>query len=211
MTRPVAFFDFDGTLTRGDSLLPFLRMLAGTPRYIAKMAVLTPVLVAYATKLLSNDVAKQIVLTRFLRGMNVEELQVAGRKFASEFLPDITCKEGIERFNWHRSQGHLCVLVSASLDLYLVPWAMKTGFDDWITSGLETDETGSVTGRLRGGNCFGEKKVERIKTWLAGKKCKIAYAYGDSKGDLPMLRFANKGYLRKGNQFVLIEPDSVLD
>lgn len=204
MTATVAFFDFDGTLTRRDSLLPFLRMVAGTPLFVLRMVLLLPVLAAYATKFLRNDVAKEIVIARFLHGMDMEELRQLGRQFANDRLPGLLRPAGTERLRWHQQQGHACVLVSASLDTYLAPWAHAMGFDDWITSSLETDDSGKFNGHLSGGNCFGEEKVRRIKSWLTGKKINLCYAYGDSPGDLPMLRMANEGYLLSRNVFTLV-------
>lgn len=201
MSRPVAFFDFDGTLTRGDSLLPFLRMLVGPGRFYKNLARLSPVFVAYALKILDNGLAKEIVLRNYLSGMRLDELNDAGQKFATEVLPKIECTTGMARLHWHQSQGHLCVLVSASLDVYLKPWAAQAGFDDYITSSLEVDAAGFVTGRLKNGNCFGDEKVRRIKFWLQDKGVSGEYAYGDSKGDLPMLHFARKGYLKRKNRF----------
>lgn len=204
MTTSVAFFDFDGTLTQRDSLLPFLRMVAGTPLFIGRMVLLSPVLTAYAAKIIRNDVAKEIVLARFLNGMDLEELRQLGRKFANERLAGLLRRAGIERLRWHQEQGHACVLVSASLDVYLAPWANDMGFDDWITSSLETDDAERIIGRLSGGNCFGEEKVRRIKGWLIGKKISQCFAYGDSSGDLPMLRMVNEGYLLSNKGFALI-------
>lgn len=202
MKGPVAFFDFDGTLTRRDTLLPFLRLINGTPKFVARMAYLSPVLAAYATKLMRNDVAKEIVLRHFLQGMQLDALQSYGRKFVDSVLPTLERPEGIERLRWHKAQGHSCVLVSASLDVYLEPWARKAGFDAWITSSLALDEEGRVSGRLEGGNCFGEEKVRRIKAWLDNKHCAALYAYGDSRGDLPMLNFADEGYLWARGEFL---------
>ncbi|NJA04836.1 MULTISPECIES: HAD-IB family hydrolase [unclassified Methylomonas] len=200
----VAFFDFDGTLTRRDSLLPFLRLVAGTPRFVGRMALLSPVLAAYAINLIRNDVAKERVLSYFLEGMEQKSLQRLGANFANERLPDMLRLAGVERLRWHQDQGHTCVLVSASLDVYLTPWASKIGFDDWITSSLEIDDAERIIGRLNGGNCFGEKKVHRIRDWLANKEFSYSYAYGDSSGDIPMLSLVNEGYLLNDGEFSLI-------
>lgn len=204
MTRSAVFFDFDGTLTHGDSLLPFLRMLVGGPRFFLKIAMLSPVLAAYVTRLLRNDIAKEIVLRGFLQGMKREDLEDFGRLFASRRLPSMLRPAGMERLRWHQAQGHVCVLVSASLDIYLAPWAATAGFDGWITSSLEIDAAGSATGRLQGGNCFGDQKVERIRAWLSDKDCIPEYAYGDNRtGDGPMLLFATQGFIRNGDAFCL--------
>jgi len=98
VSRPVAFFDFDGTLTRGDSLLPFLRMLVGPGRFYKNLARLSPVFVAYALKILDNGLAKEIVLRNYLSGMRLDELNDAGQKFATEVLPKIECTTGMARY-----------------------------------------------------------------------------------------------------------------
>lgn len=213
MTTPVAIFDFDGTLTRRDSMFPFLRMVAGTPLFVTRMLMLSPVLAAYATKLIKNDMAKEIVLAGFLNGMGLDELRRLGQRFASEQLPSLLHPVGVERLRWHQQQGHACVLVSASLDVYLEPWAREMGFDGWITSSLETDSAGQVHGQLSGGNCFGEEKVRRIKGWIDGKALAVRYAYGDSSGDLPMLKMATEGYLLRKKRFSLVSkkpPDEIV-
>lgn len=211
MTNTVAFFDFDGTLTKRDSLLPFLRMVSGTPLFLAHMVILSPVLTAYAAKIIRNNVAKEIVMARFLKGMDHSELLQLGRRFANERLTSLLRPIGVERLRWHQKQGHVCVLVSASLDVYLAPWAHDMGFDHWITSSLETDGADRVIGKLSGGNCFGEEKVRRIKGWLTRKEVSHCYAYGDSTGDLPMLKMANEGYLLSHKGFTLIRNSSNLE
>jgi HAD superfamily hydrolase (TIGR01490 family) len=165
------------------------------------MALLSPVLAAYALGWVRNDRAKEIVLKRFIVGKDLRELQEIGQRFANDKLPGLERQAGLEKFVWHKAQGHLCVLVSASLDIYLTPWAAKLGFDEVICSSLEVDAVGKITGKLKGGNCFGEEKVERIKKWLASQNCTAQYAYGDSKGDMPMLRYVTRGYMRQGRTF----------
>jgi phosphatidylglycerophosphatase C len=201
----VAFFDFDGTLTRRDSLLPFLRMVAGTPLFVGRMAMLSPVLAAYSINVVKNNVAKEIVLSAFLAGKGKEELQQSGATFAVDRLPAILRPAGMERLHWHQGLGHVCVLVSASLDVYLAPWARSAGFNDWITSSLEIDAVGRVKGRLKDGNCFGEKKAQRIRAWLMDKGFDYSFAYGDSMGDLPMLALVDEGYMFSGGTFSLVQ------
>ncbi|MBB3233121.1 HAD-IB family hydrolase [Halomonas stenophila] len=193
-TTPVAFFDFDGTLTTGDTLLPFLKYVVGAPTYYTKLALLSPVLGAYATKLLRNDIAKEIVLKQYLAGYPLKELQDIGKRFNKEIIPTMLRPEGIERLEWHKAQGHDCVLVSASLDVYLKEWAESYGFTASLTSILKQDEFGNVTGHLNAANCFGWEKCLRIETWIEARKPEVTYAYGDSEGDLLMLKSANEGW-----------------
>ncbi|MFC3282758.1 HAD-IB family hydrolase [Litchfieldella rifensis] len=203
-TTPVAFFDFDGTLTTGDTLLPFLKYVVGAPTYYTKLALLSPVLGAYATKLLRNDIAKEIVLRQYLAGYPLKELQDIGKRFSEEIVPTMLRPEGIERLAWHQAQGHDCVLVSASLDVYLKEWAECQGFTAALTSSLRQDEYGKVTGHLNAANCFGWEKCLRIQAWMDKRKPDMTYAYGDSKGDIQMLQSVNEGwrYDARSNRFL---------
>jgi HAD superfamily phosphoserine phosphatase-like hydrolase len=81
------------------------------------------------------------------------------------------------------------------LNIYLEPWINKNGLDYCLSSSLETDTENKVTGQLLGGNCYGEEKVKRIKKLIQeiGTPSKT-YAYGNSKGDIPMLNFVDEGY-----------------
>lgn len=201
-TGPVAFFDFDGTLTTGDTFMPFLRQLQGAASYYRKLAALSPVLAGYLVRMVPNDVAKTRVLQRFVKGMPRDRLFSAGDAFCHT-LPALLRPEGIELLQWHQSQGHRCVLVSASLDVYLQCWASRHEFDHVISTELDYVE-GVATGHILGNNCHGEEKSLRICRWLNGVRPSATYAYGDTKGDLPMLQQADQGFLWNGRKFVAV-------
>ncbi len=191
----LALFDFDGTLTRRDTLMPFLRYYAGTAHFVKGLAQLSPQLLAYALRFRRNDVTKESVLRHFFQGAPIGDLHRTGREFASEILPSLTRASLMDRLQKHRSDGDTCVLVSASLDVYVAPWAATQGFDAVLCSSLEVQ--GSIaTGRLHGLNCYGAEKVTRIKTWLGDQKPMKVIAYGDSRGDREMLALADEAYYR---------------
>lgn len=203
---PVAFFDFDGTLTTGDTLMPFLKFVVGAPRYYWYLILVSPILLAYILKLIPNDIAKQKVLKRYLSGYPLNELFEKGSKFSQEIIPNMLCNEGMEKLRWHQNQQHTCVLVSASFDIWLKPWADSNGFDDILTTQLET-KGGIVTGNIAGNNCYGQEKVRRIESWLNQEDLlpNYTYAYGDTKGDLPMLSVVNHGCMLKRNIFIEVQ------
>ncbi len=186
----LALFDFDGTLTRRDTLMPFLRSVVGTPALVAGLGRLAPQLLAYAVGAVRNDVAKEAVLTHFLRGRRTDDLRRAGEAFARRHVRGRTRRESMERLRSHRERGDVCVLVTASLDVYVEPWARAEGFDAILCSSFETDGD-RVTGRLLGGNCYGPEKVRRILAWLNGRPVEAVWAYGDSRGDREMLELAD--------------------
>ncbi|MDE2309355.1 MAG: HAD-IB family hydrolase [Betaproteobacteria bacterium] len=193
----VAAFDFDGTLTRRDTLLPFLLHVLGAPAVMRHAFILAPTLVGYGLGMIRNDVAKERVFTQCLAGMHVDELQREAAQFAEHKLPGLIRTEAVHRFDWHKQQGHRCVVISASLEFYVRPWALKTGFDDVIASHLETREDGRITGNLLGENCFGIEKVRRLEALLGPRSGYTLYAYGDSRGDRELLSSADYAYYRK--------------
>jgi len=199
---PVAFFDFDGTLTTGDTLMPFLKFVVGSPRYYWYLILVAPTLIAYILKLIPNDLAKQKVIKRYLSGYPLSELYERGIMFSKDIIPTMLRNEGMEKLRWHQNQQHICVLVSASFDIWLKPWADSNGFDDILSTQLETNE-GIVTGLIAGNNCYGEEKVRRIESWLRQefRMPNCTYAYGDTKGDLPMLKYVSSGLILKNNIF----------
>lgn len=199
--RPIAFFDFDGTLTTGDTLMPFLHFVVGKRVYYLKLIVLSPILTGYFLRLIRNDFAKQVVLRYYLSGYSNDELIKHGEVFSRDVLPKMHRKEGMERLRWHQSQDHECILVSASLDLYLKPWAEDQGFSEVITSSLESNQ-GKVSGSLKGKNCHGEEKARLIMERVKGIEYRESYAYGDTSGDNYMLNIVRYGYKRNKSIFV---------
>lgn len=196
--KPIAFFDFDGTLTKGDTFMPFLKYAVGSRKYYLKLILLAPVFLAYFAKLLRNDRAKQIVLKCYVAGYDVKFLLELGERFSRDVIPKMLRSEGIERLQWHKEQGHECILVSASFDVYLKHWGGIQGFSNVLCSQLDVASDGRVTGKILGENCFGTEKVSRIKHLLAGNlQFRESYAYGDSQGDMPMLKTVDHGYLLK--------------
>ncbi len=195
--RPVvAAFDFDGTLTCRDTLLPFLLQLAGWGGVLRGTLALSPTLLGYGLRLLPNDVAKERVLRRFLAGMGEEELRCAGARYAREHLPRMMRPAALARLEWHRRQGHRCVVISASIEHYVAPWARTAGFDDVIATRLALDSAGRVTGGYDGANCYGVEKVRRLCALLDVREDYEIYAYGDSRGDHELLALADHAWYR---------------
>lgn len=188
--RPViAAFDFDGTLTYRDSFLPFIKSAVGPWRFYLGLLLLGPILLGYGMRLIPNWRTKQIVLSHFFRRWPQAKLQQAAEGFAHQELPRLLRPEALQRLSWHRQHGHQLVLVSASLEAYLRPWADRQSFDQVIGTRLGVTE-GQITGHIEGKNCYGPEKVRRLKEWASCIEEYYLYAYGDSKGDRELLAIA---------------------
>ena len=192
----VAAFDFDGTLTRRGSVFGFLSAVAGRRPVVRAAIGLAPSL-AHAA-LVGGAVAddtKEELFTRILAGVDAASLfQVAG-EFAVGHLAAQTRPEVRRRLDWHRGRGDRVVVVSASPDAYVSVAAERLAADAAIATRLEVDGAGRLTGRYDGANCRGEEKIRRLRLWMAeaGLEDARLWAYGNSRGDLRMLRAADTG------------------
>lgn len=193
----VAAFDFDNTLIDRDSLLPFLFYTTGSLQSVCGLIQLLPDFIRYSIRNKTRQQIKEIILTHFFKGKNIVELKKKGMDYAGECLDDFVEKDAFERLKWHQHQGHHCVIVSASVDLYLTPWAKRHGIDRVISSKLEVTSDGLITGKLKGLNCWGEEKVRRLIQELGPKENYQLYAYGDSRGDHELLALADFSFYRK--------------
>lgn len=204
--RPiVAVFDFDGTLTRSDSFLAFLRQSVGIGRFWLGMVVLFPALLGYALRLIPNWRAKEIVLAYFLKGQSLEVVQQWGRRFARQGIAPLLRPEALHRLRWHQEQEHQTLVISASLMVYLQPWVEQMGID--AVAGTElVVEADRVTGKIQGNNCYGPEKVARLRDLLGDPRQFYLYAYGDSRGDRELLAIADAPHYRN---FGAVETGSI--
>ena len=190
--RVVAAFDLDGTLTRRDTLLPFLLKACGPAATYRAVLGVSLLLVRALAGGARRDVAKEALLVRLLAGRPVEPLAEVAEAFADDVMPMLR-PEMIERVAEHRRAGHELVIVSASPELYVAPLGRRLGFDAVLGTRLETDAEGRLTGRLLGPNCRGEEKAVRLREWLGEEGTAEIWAYGDSRGDREMLALARTG------------------
>lgn len=193
--RTIAAFDFDGTLTYCDTLIPFLRFLNGTPGCLAAILKSTPSFLKFFISLHSRQDVKETLLRHALKGKTLEECQAGGRNFSSQ-LKSLLRPEALEKLKWHQNEGHETVIVSANLDLYLVPWGEEMGLTQVLSSQVAQLD-GKVTGKLIGLNCWGDEKVRRLLHFAGPKENFILWAYGDTqKGDGPLLKLADYPFFR---------------
>jgi phosphatidylglycerophosphatase C len=192
----VAAFDFDGTLTRGDTLLPFLWRYLGTAKLLGVLLRCSPWLALYVLRVLPNHVAKARLLAHSFSGLPQTQAQAWADDFVRTTLPGLWRPWGLEKLREHQAQGDVCVLVSASPDLYLQAVAQHLGVALLCTQLVVVD--GHYTGQM-GANCHGPEKVHRLQSWLQAQGLVGAHlsAYGDTRGDLPMLQLADVAYYRE--------------
>ncbi len=99
----------------------------------------------------------------------------------------------------HQRLGHRCVIVSASPGVYLHAVAASLGVDAALCTEMVLLDD-HYTGDMATSNCHGEQKVIRLQAWLRETFPNQAkpeiHAYGDTPGDFPLLRLAERAWYR---------------
>ncbi|MEO7837109.1 MAG: HAD-IB family hydrolase [Acidimicrobiales bacterium] len=203
--RTLAVFDLDGTLTRRDTLLPFLRRVSGRRRTALALLAAAPLLMRSraggpgAEK--ASHGSKQAVIGRLLAGRELVALTAEALAFAGEVVAGGLRPDALPRIDEHRRSGDELVMVTASPELYAAPIGALLGFDVVLGTRLEVTAEGRLTGRISGLNCRGTEKVARLAAW-SGPGPHVIHAYGDSSGDRDLLAGAdtavNVGRRRSG-------------
>ena len=183
--RIAALFDYDGTIIRGDSTLLLLRFAVERyPSALGTLMKLAGALPRFLAGRKSRDEIKILALGA-LRHVPPERRAAFFHEFHQLLLRPRLLPGAIERLAWHREQGHLLIIVSASVDLYLTEVARNLGVDHLVCSRAVLDpEPG-----LLGANCRGEEKVRRVRDepFAATIRWKDSWGYGDSLADRPLL------------------------
>ena len=192
--RPIVAFDFDGTLTCKDSFVAFLAWRAGVRRSVLGLARLTPAAIRYG---LDHDrgVLKAAAIGEFLRGATRECLTDDARRFAAEHSADLLRPDALKCWKMWRDRDARLVIVTASPEILVAPFARGLGAERVIGTRLAFDAHDRVSGRLDGANCRGPEKIHRLAE-VYGDDFQLAAAYGDSTGDREMLARAEESGLR---------------
>ena len=188
MNITVAAFDVDNTLTVRDCVVPFMKTVGGVSK-------LSKVVLSDLGKTIQNvrrrdrDALKMKFVDGIFAGKDAREVESLGVQFASKVADKCLRSDVASRMRWHQEQGHVVILVSASLGAYLHPLGDLLEVDAVLCTELE-EENGVLTGKLIGRNCRGKEKASRVQKWCQDSGIALEdlmYAYGDSSGDTELL------------------------
>lgn len=187
-------FDFDGTITRKDTMLALARYRFGMAGFLAGIMVLSPWLLLHVLGVYPNHLAKERFFTYFFGGMKEEEFSKLCYKFLDKKLEQMVRSDAIQCLKQHKDAGDRVLVVTASAENWVMPWCIKHGIE-YIASRLEVKD-GKITGKLIGKNCYGEEKVRRLLEKVSLEEYDALIVYGDSRGDQAIGQMADKFFYR---------------
>lgn len=180
-------FDFDGTISNSDSMFEFLKFTSQTNYYFILFKCI-PLYIKFKFGIISKKKFKNDFLIKFLSKFSEKELKVKALNFI-DFYKSHLKKNALQHINsLKKDPKNEISIVSASLDLWIKPIAKKIGIKFIAT--VSDFKNNSFNG-IDGENCNGKQKVIRIKESYRLEEYTDIYVYGDSEGDLEMLKIAN--------------------
>lgn len=197
--RGLAVFDLDGTITRRDTLMPyvlgFLRSHAARSPGLLRVV---PMLVRFGLRRADHGDVKSALIRGTLGGCTRTELDAWTARFVPRLVAHGVWPEALACIARHRAQGDVLALMSASVDLYVPAIGRALGFAEVLCTALRW-QGGRLDGALAGPNCRGTDKARRLKELRSRYPGLRVTAYGNAASDLAHLRLADHGVLVNGN------------
>lgn len=193
MGNIAAFFDIDGTLYRNSLMIQHFKKLI-------KYEVIDPYIWHSRVKHTYEEWEKRFgdyevyleeladVYLKELKGVNKANIDFIAKQVIS-LNGDKVYKYSRSRIEWHKKQNHKIFFISGSPDFLVEKMAEKYGVTEFRGTVYVVDEENNFTGEI-------------IKMWDSDNKQKTidefvkkydvdlanSYAYGDTQGDLSMLK-----------------------
>jgi len=206
----LAIFDLDGTITRHDTMWPFVSgyLLRHPARWWRLPLCLLPLL-KYCLSNRDRGVLKGALLRLTLGGVPRARLDQWAERYTRRLFPAGAHAEALDSIaTLRRSQAHL-VLLSASPDLY-VPWiARALGFDEYICTEVRWRADGRLDGALESANRRGAEKTRCVRALLAKYQPALSQAYGNDRADLEHLALVSAGVYVNGRPEDVIGTPSI--
>lgn len=185
----IAAFDFDGTITKKDTLFDFIKFHVGSKNLYKGLIFLSPILVLYKLGFIRNDVTKQKLFAYFFKNRSTEVFNKVSEDYIKR-IQEIARPEIINKITWHQSQNHTVVIISASISNWIKPWAKTMNIEKVLATEIATIDD-LIVGTFSTANCYGQEKVNRLLVEFPNRAEYILYAYGDSAGDKELLTLSD--------------------
>jgi phosphatidylglycerophosphatase C len=194
MKKVLALFDFDGTISILDSTQIFYKFLYKSKLmfFFYHYVFCIREILFYRLCLISYLKLKEKRLKIHTSRFNDFEFSAIIEEFYLKEFFKLLNPKAIDRVHWHKNRGHEVWIISGSYDFILEKWSSECSIN------LIANNTSLIHSKrcIQGNDVNFEEKVERLCNKVDLNQYSGIYAYGDSKGDMPMLNIANFKYFR---------------
>ena len=189
----IAVFDLDGTVTRHDTFLPYLR---GWRRQHPRPGFAGRALAALLRYPLDRDRGrlKSSLIRAGMSGASRESVEAWTADFVAGLGDAELCPGALAEIARHRAGGDRLVLLSASVDLYVPGIGRRLGFDETICTEVAW-RNGRLDGALVTANRRAEEKcrcIEALRVRFPGARL---VAYGNARSDFDHLAVVDEPVL----------------
>jgi phosphatidylglycerophosphatase C len=192
--RGLAVFDLDGTITRHDTFLPYLR---GWLRRHPDRRRLSPAVAALIRFLLNGRDRGQLksdLIRAWMGGASRAAVESWSAEFVSGLDDAELCPGARAAIARHRASGDRLVLLSASVDLYVPGIGERLGFDEAICTEI------AWQGRqLDGALATPNRRAEEKRLCIAALRRRYPgahiTAYGNARSDFAHLAAVDRAVL----------------
>lgn len=184
----VAVFDFDGTLIKKNSLIDFFYYTFSFKKFVFCLFYISPSILKYLAKIISNSDLKEKMLAFYLKKMSKDKFNQLCFAYKDR-LAKLEKTEAIEKLLWHKNQGDKIIIISASPENWILPWARQ--YEAEVMATRLEEKNDFLTGKLSGQNCYGPEKVRRLLEKYPNRSDYNLYVYGDGASDTEILELAD--------------------
>ncbi len=201
-----AFFDFDGTIISGYSVLAFIeeQIKRGhlSPREMVEL------LSAMASFGLGNVgfSGMMVAATQFLRGIREDSYANFGEELFESHIARLIYPESRALLRAHLKKGHTVAIISSATPYQVRPAARELDVEHVLCTELEVKD-GVFTGAVIQPPCFGPGKVTAAESLAErfGVDLEKSYFYSDSYDDIQLLeRVGNPRPLNPGTKLLAV-------
>lgn len=194
--KTAAFFDIDGTLYRNSLMIEHFKKLL-------KYEVFDPIIWHSDVKQKFHEWVNRegdydnymeelaSVYVESLKGLNKDEYDFIAKQVIN-LCGDKVYSYTRDRIKWHQDQGHLVLFISGSPDYLVGKMADKYQATDFRATKYLTNHQNNFTGQvvpMWDSNSKNKAILELQETYNIDLKA--SYAYGDTHGDITMLRMVD--------------------
>jgi HAD superfamily hydrolase (TIGR01490 family) len=192
-------FDLDGTITRHDTLLPYLLgFLRRHPARSPALVTVLPVLARFAARRADHGALKSAVIRAALGGASRTQIEAWTSAFVPRLLARGLWPDARAQIERHRAAGDALVLMSASVDLYAPAIGRALGFSEVVCTELRWNGE-RLAGTLASANRRGAEKARCLGQLRSRHPGLAVVAYGNAVSDLGHLCLADRGVLVNGS------------